>query len=263
MTPVIASLIPLIIQIAVLVVLLVLSVLLINKDRESLPMVFLSFGIALWLLSDIYWLIYGLIRPDIRMPFAANEIGEAAVFLMWAATLNSAISHGSRYAIKQAAGAIIFAVCNIGLWIMWSGEWLQDIFTGLAFGWLLYSIAITLKVVRALSKIEWFILAVFCSLLIAGQGLTFLVDIQTKQALDIGCYIILSAVILYWLFKLIVSYKKNGTNERILTLAVTMVSWCSLSMYMSDEIIYSIFEMAGTLGIALVYLATRKVVKAA
>ena len=76
-------------QVVMLSVLLALSLKLIKESGRQLPAVFLSFCYTLWLLSDIYWVIYDLIRPDQRMPFAANEIGEAATILMMAATVNS------------------------------------------------------------------------------------------------------------------------------------------------------------------------------
>ena len=69
------------IQIAVLAVLLGLTVRLVGESARNLTAVFLSFSFGLWLLTDLYWLIYDLMRPEIRMPFAANEIGEAALFL--------------------------------------------------------------------------------------------------------------------------------------------------------------------------------------
>ena len=78
----ISETIPVFIQIAVLAVLLVLSVRLIRGSSRSLPAVFLAFLFAMWLLTDLYWVIYDFMRPDRRMPFAVNEIGEASLFLL-------------------------------------------------------------------------------------------------------------------------------------------------------------------------------------
>ena len=62
-------------QIVTLAVLLTLSVKLISESERNLTAVFMSFYFALWLLTDLYWLIYDLMRPESRMPFAASVSG--------------------------------------------------------------------------------------------------------------------------------------------------------------------------------------------
>ena len=73
MTVIQITLISVSIQILVLALLLMLSVKLISESERNLTAVFMSFFFALWLLTDLYWLVYDLMRPDMRMPFAANE----------------------------------------------------------------------------------------------------------------------------------------------------------------------------------------------
>ena len=171
MTPsVLISLICVLCQIAVALVLLILSVRLIRESGRALTAVFLSFVFALWLLTDLYWLIYDLMRFDSRMPFAANEIGEAAVFLMMAATLGSAVFCDLRSGGWQTICALIFAFCNAALWIAWSGEWMQDIFIGAAFAYLLCMVTCALKMQRSLTGGEWAALGGFCLLLLLAQG---------------------------------------------------------------------------------------------
>ncbi len=64
MTIIQITLISVSIQIVVLAVLLKLAVKLIGESGRSLTAVFLSFSFALWLLTDLYWLIYDLMRPE-------------------------------------------------------------------------------------------------------------------------------------------------------------------------------------------------------
>ena len=156
------------IQTAVLAVMVFLTIRLLLKNTNSLTAVFISFCFALWFLGDIYWLVYDILRSDARMPFAANEFAEAAIMLTLAAALNSAVPHGTRAAVRQVVFGALFAVCNVVLWIAWSGEWVQDVITGLAFVWFIASAVCSLKVVHALSKQEWVLLGVLCARLIAS-----------------------------------------------------------------------------------------------
>lgn len=260
MISILATIYPSIIQILVLTVLLILCIRLLINNTESKPVVFLTFAFALSLFSDIYWLVYDFLRPDVRMPFAANEFGEVGLFLMFAATINTAVPHGSRCARKQAIGVILFMISNIALWILWSGEWLQDILIGATFTWLVYSAVCSLKVVRALKKAEWILLGIYCFVLIAGQACIFLVAEEFKQILDVGCYILLCIAQIYWLVKLVLAYKNKTSPETLLSLAASNVIWSSISLYMSEGIIYMAFMMIGTLSFIFLYLAVRKVV---
>ena len=249
------------IQVAVLAVFMVLSVRLLIKHTESLTAVFLSFVFGLWFLSNIYWLIYNFLRPDIRMPFAANEIGEAGMILMIAAIVNSAVPHGSRAAVKQIVCAVIFTVLNVILWIAWSGEWIEDIITGLVLLWLLSSAACSLKVVHALTKAEWISFGIYSAALLAGQGLTFLFEDPVKTRIDIGCYVLISLGILYWLVKLFMSYKCDHSAKKLMALAVTNLAWIIVSLFMSSGVFYTIYLNIETLSVVFLYLAAEKVVK--
>lgn len=260
MISILATIYPSIIQILALSVLLFLCIRLLIENKESMPAIFLTFTFALCLFSDIYWLVYDFLRPNVRMPFAANEFGEAGLFLMFAATINTAIPHGSRCARKQTIGVILFMISNIVLWILWSGEWLQDILIGAIFTWLVYSAVCSLKVVRALKKQEWVLLAIYCFVLIAGQTSTFLVAEQYKQVVDIGCYVLLCIAQIYWLVKLALAYKKKASPETLLSLAASNAIWSSISLYMSEGTIYTVFMIIGTISFIFMYMAVRKVV---
>lgn len=246
---------------AVLAVFMFLSIRLLLKHTDSLTAVFLSFIFSLWFLADIYWLVYDILRPDVRMPFAANEIGEAGMLLMIAALINSAVPNGSRAAIKELVCTVIFAVFNVVLWIAWSGEWIQDIITGLVLLWLLSSAVCSLKVVHALTKAEWISFGIYCAALLAGQGLTFLFEDPVKTRIDIGCYVLISLGILYWLVKLFMSYKRNHSAKKLMALAVTNLAWIIVSLFMSSGVIYTVYYNIETLSVALMYIAAEKVVK--
>ena len=212
-------------------------------------------------LADIYWLVYDILRSDARMPFAANEFAEAAMMLTLAAALNSAVPHGARAAVRQVICGALFAVCNVALWIAWSGEWVQDVITGLAFVWFVSSAVCSLKVVHALSKMEWILLGVFCALLIIGQGLTFCFNDPVKSSIDTGCYVLLSLGILYWLVKMFFSCKRKRPAGNLTSLAVASFVWIVVALFMSSGLIYHIYFNIETLAGIFVFLAVEKVVK--
>lgn len=247
-------------QIITLAVLLVFSVGLIRRSGRSLTAVFLTFVYTLLLLTDLYWVIYDFMRPGIRMPFAVNEVGEAAGFLLMSALLSSAVNYRLASARKQAIGTVLFAVCNVALWIAWSGEWAQDLIVGAAFSYFLISTTCALKVQRQLSKSEWIGLGIGCTLLILAQSLTFFTKPQTKNALETGCYIFLVAGIVYWTYKMFAARKKQASSKAVLCLVFALISWLITAVYMSDGMWYSVFLAVETFAQLLMYLSVRKVV---
>ena len=91
--------------------------------------VFYLYALILVLLSDIYWFVHGLLRPDVRIPFGANEIGEIGIFLMYSSLLNAVFKKDERFRGLWGATSLaaIFSLSVIGLWIGWTGEWVKDI----------------------------------------------------------------------------------------------------------------------------------------
>ena len=258
-----ALLISVFLQIAMLSVMLFFSVRLIRESSRSLTAVFLTFTFLLWLLTDLYWIIYDFMRPDSRMPFAVNEIGEAAMFLLLTATISASVPHWFPEARKQAIGALLFAACNIALWIAWSGEWLQDLLVGTAYAYFLYILVCSMKRRQALSKKEWIGLGIGCGLLIAGQGLTFLVPQEAKGAVDIGCYLLMASGVVLLAIKNLFAWKQHADPKALLCLATVLLGWTMTAKYMSEGGWYTAFLMMETLTMPLLYLSARKAVTGA
>ena len=128
------SMIVLIFQVAVLLALIVWTVRTLIRERFSEPIAFTAFALACLLLSDLYWIAWALLEPEARMPFAVNEIGECAVFLLLAAAMRTQLADAPRFAGARTLLPALFTACNVGLWIAWSGEWRQDVVTGLTLG---------------------------------------------------------------------------------------------------------------------------------
>lgn len=249
------------VQIAVLAVMLALTVNLIRADKSKPTAVFLAFCFALWLFCDLYWVIYDLMRPDVRMPFAANEIGETAAFLMMAATVNSVISGKERRIRFTTVGALIFSFFNVALWIAWTGEWVQDIFFGAAFAWFLCSVSEALYVKNALAIRDWVVLGILCTAMLICQLLTFIVKSDATHVAELTAYIILAAGAAFLIWRFVTAYMRNVMPEMLLALAFAMVSWFTTAKYMSDGNWYLLFLLLETLGLPMWYMTVRKVVK--
>ncbi len=254
------SYISILFQVVMLAVMLAFSVRLIGKSERSLTSAFLTFFYALCLLTDLYWVIYVFMRPDTRMPFAANEIGEAAITLLAAAILRSAVHSPYNVSIGCLVGTGLFSVCNIALWITWSGEVVQDILVGITFAYLLYSIAVSIKVSRAFKRYMWIITGTACALLVVLQGATFIVPENLKSIPDTCAYIVMTAMIIFLAFVLISSWKRHMSAEALLCDVFALFGFALTSVYMSEGLWYLLFQVCETVSFLLILLSVRKVV---
>ena len=260
MSSVLVTTLPVFFQIFVLAVLLVLAVQLIPESGQSLTVVFLAFLFSMWLLTDLYWLIYDFMRPESRMPFAVNEIGEATLFLLMPALLGTVIHYRAPSVRKQAVGAVGFVACNVALWIGWSGEWGQAILTGTVFAYFLGTTACALKVRQRLTTREWTGLGLGCLLLILAQSLTFFTGPQMEAALETGSYLFLSAGTAYWAYKMLSAWKGQAPSKDLLCQALALIGWTMMAKYMSDGNWYNLFLTVESFAQLLLYLSVRKVV---
>ena len=240
--------------------LLIYSVQLIRLRKSSLTAVFFTFCLTSLLLSELYWMIYYFMRPDTRMPFAANEIGEAAYLLLGTAVLVSAVPTWSGAARMQAAGALLFAACNTALWIAWSGEWPDDIFIGAAFAYFLYHVACGCKEKDVLTAGEWLFVGIGCVVLILGQVSVFLVPAEIKQTVDTCCYLIMTGILIFWAGKNALALQKRAESKACLCLSCALLGWSITSMYMSEGAWYNLFLITEIVSMILIYMAVRRVV---
>ena len=103
---------PIMIQIVVLLIAFWGILRMIFSDDKNIKAIFFAFAIVALLLSDIYWLAYDILRPDSRMPFAANEIAEWAMFISLGAILASDIKAYGVDARKEVFFSILFVISN-------------------------------------------------------------------------------------------------------------------------------------------------------
>lgn len=209
-----------------------------SRKRKFVPcMVLFALAVASLLLSEIYWLIYDILRPETRMPFAANEVAEWAMFLLLGVSIGAELLLPVHEAYVEIICCILFAAANTALWIGWSGEWAQDILTGMCFAYLLCMIFLRIRREGVLTASREKLLGITCIVLLAGQTATFFVPERIRKMIDLGCYVLLftiavmlMAVAVYALFK--------RTKQEALCCAYIAYAWVVTTMYMSSEGFY-------------------------
>ena len=201
--------------------------------RSSMAPVFFTFALVSNLMSSLYWLAFALLRPETRMPFAANEFGEIGAFLLLASSLNAVFRGHFAAARKTVVCAAFFAAASTALWIGWSGEWVEDMLIGFSFGYFLCVCVRSLKQSNALFRVEWRVLGVLALLLLLLQGLTFVLPEPWRSVADYGAYAVMFSVLFYGLGKLFRTLRRGLDAAAQFALAVACFAWSLSTMYMS------------------------------
>ena len=252
----------LIFQIVVLLIILVRSIMVMLHHERPVTMIFFVFAIVGYLLSNTYWLAYELLYPQVRMPFAANEIGEWAVFLSLGACLSARIKKISAPVIKELIGTSIFVVANVCLWIGWSGEWIQDIITGLVLIYFYTNLVRFMKQSEILSNGMWIGLACICVIIIAANAAGFFVPKDLVGLYDTIAYIMLFIVMAYFLIRTVISFVDTKKNDIFISFSYASIGWAVIFLYMSSEIVYNIVSFLTILSFFLAHMAHEKEVRA-
>ena len=236
------------------------SVQMLRHGSQPVTALFYTLSLVSMLLSDFYWIAYVVIRPNTRMPFAVNEIGEWAFFLLLTATIASVFRGRSKGALREMVMAALFAAASTALWIGWSGEWVQDIITGIVCGYFFCIIVQALRSFEILSSREWAGLGAMCLILIIMQALTFVLPQGAKQTVDFCCYVLMFAGIAACYAKTIHAWKRKAPPEGLFCLCCATLAWSESCMYMSAEPMYFAAEAAVTIMLPVMTIALRKVV---
>ncbi len=246
------------IQTAVLVLVLSWTVRLLVSGKREVRTAFFAFAMTSALLSNLYWLAFDILRSEETMPFAANEIGEWAMFLLLGAAINEVTAYS--FAKKEVAFAVLFTAANAGLWIAWSGEWIQDILTGVTFGYFLCSLVSKIKQNEAFHVLERRLLFISCFVLIAVQTAIFFVPDPLKNPLDLFCYWLLFAVAALLLIRAFMTLVRGGAKAAV-PCVFAAFAWATITMYMSSGVFYIAAMLMSTLCLPMMLLALKKEAK--
>ena len=214
-----------------------------NLMRENygfLP-AFFTFAMVNYLLSTLYWIAYVILRPETRMPFAADEIAECAMLLLLSAGIIADKKAKRKCVASEVIYTFIFCACNIVLWICWSGEWLQDTLFGLPHVYFLWLIIRGLSDTDAISKTERIIIRTACSISVAVQFLPLLVGEQYQIITDYIGYILMFSVLIWLLIKSIKC--RNLFISYAFFLGTMFVSYACSGVFYSIATIFQIASL--------------------
>ena len=238
-----------------------------KSGKNPMAVALFLFSLVSLMFSFAYWLTYTLIRQEMRMPFAANEIGEIAWFLLLASSLETVFRNRDFYPKKETIFTLVFVVASVALWIGWSGEWLQDIIYGFAFGYFLLTCVKSLKQTDALSKTQWRILGISCAVIIFSQAGTFFVPEGAKKPLDLFCYALMFTVLIWLFVKSVLMIKDNngakaGDTKSALAMAFSVSAFAFSTLYMSSGWFYLAALTFCLAALPLKFIALRREVSA-
>ena len=149
----------------------------------------------------------------------------------------------------------------MALWVAWSGEWAQDILSGLALGYYLVIALRLLKREAGFSYPEGLVLRAAAVLIVILQALTFVVEVPGQRILEAVCTGLMAFSILLFFIKSIIALRRNCSAS--LSLSFGGFGWILICLYMSAGLPYLIVAFCVTLIFPLMYLAVKGRVMAA
>ena len=230
----------------------------IGIGERAMPGTLFFFAMVSVLFAYIYWFTYTLMRPDARMPLAANEIGEIAVFLLLSAMLGVVFHDWKRSAKLEVLFVALFVAASIALWIAWTGEWFQDIIGGLAFGYYLCACARSLKQTDTMKRSEWLTLGVMLCVILLEHSVMFFLPETTYKMMEYLCYATMFLVLLYLMVKSIRSAIQSTDISGNLALACAAYGFSLSTMYMSEGWFYSAAMLCSLVSLVLMAIAVKK-----
>ena len=245
---------------AMCIVIIIRNARLIGKNSRSITAAFFTLSACGMLLSYIYWLAYELLRPDIRMPFAANEVGEMAVYLLQASMLVTVFGNERLDSCKETVFGVAFQLVCVALWIGWSGEWVQDILAGFAMCYMVFMAVKALVVSGAFTREEWQFQGIALGLLAVLQGLTFMFEGTMHTTLDVICYVLIFGICLFYGAVTIRAFRNKADKGVLLSLSSISFIFGLNAMFMSDEPMYFVAELFCNVMYVLISVAVRRVV---
>lgn len=247
-----------VIQVVVLIYIIIISARLIDKGNRKLLPVFFTFAMVSFLLSDLYYLIYDVLWPDTRMPFAANEIAECATILLLSAGLETLPDKKEKPVIRELIFTVLFMSANIALWIVWSGEWVQDIVFGLPYVYFLYIIVRGLNRFKVLGSRELAVGRILCVVIIAAQIVLLKLDGIIFAILDTSIYVLIFGMAVWFLVKCIKVIRENDVRRKGLYISHGFYLWTTLVMFMSAGTYYTIATGLNTVSLVVILTALKK-----
>ena len=201
---------------------------------------FFIYGMISLVLEDVYWIAYDLLRPELRMPLAADEIAGCAVILLLGSALSTRL--GDRRDQKGLALilSVVFTFANTAIWIAWTNEWLQDIVSAVPCVYFMYILLLGLMNTGAVGKAErrWAVMAISAVLIL------YIAGTLVQGAVSDGCYntglILMNIITILLLIKTVLMPRFGCSNEARLFSAFAVFFYSRLAIYLSWDMFYPI-----------------------
>jgi len=245
------------VQFLALTFIFVRAIRLVRRVPRAMPAVLFAFAIMTFLVSDLYWLAFILMKQGTRLPFTPSEIADDGVLLLYGSGMISMYRDRPERTTGLAIASAIFAIANIALWIGWSGEWVKDIIGCFPFGYMVYGCVRALKLSGAFSRREWTLIGVGCAVLLTVQAAIFFCPDSLARGLDAFCYVVLFAGIAWFVYKLARAWRHSGA-EICTVIAFSTICWCMCALYMSADPIWFIIDLVTTVMLFPALLALEK-----
>ena len=238
-----------VIQVLVLFVVIAKTNRLIKKGKSIFLPFFFILAMMSYVLSDLYWVAYDFLKPDTRMPIAANEIGECAMVLLLCAGLDSLLADKRKVA-GEVLYAFLFIAANIALWIVWSGEWVQDILFGIPYIYFLWLLIRGIRTRGTMTRKELSFALVTSVLVLATLVFIRFVEGFVRSFALLACYLEM-LVLIVWLG--IKSFRSKD-----FFVATTFFLWTILSMFATPNPYYNVPFFANTVALPMMFVALKK-----
>lgn len=220
-----------ILQSIVLVAVIVKTVRLMADRKNTFLPFFFILAMASYLLSNLYWIAYDFLKPDTRMPIASNEIGECAMILLLSAGLESLLKDKKRI-LGEIVFAFLFIGANIALWIVWSGEWFQDVLFGIPYIYFLWILIRGIRSREVMARRELLLAAVMSISVLILQIPLLCEKGFLYEFVNVVCFVVM--------FTLMVLLGIKSFRSKDFFVTSTFFLWTELAMFLSSVPYYNL-----------------------
>ena len=229
-----------------------------KAGRHGIFPAFFTFAMLSLLLCNLYGSVNSMLNPGVRLPFAADEIADCAMVFLLCAGLEALNRKKEKPLIRDLLFSLIFMGINIMLWIIWSGEWIQDIVFGIPYIYLMYLLLHGVRKTRAVNRKEALLAGTACCSIVFLQGLKLLVDSSVGKWLEGACHGLEYSVSVWFIWKSMQALKEEETEEKALFLSLLGFLWTLLVSFMSADILYSMSLIMNTATLPVMLAAVKR-----
>ncbi len=256
-TDIILDIILNVLQLIILVVGIISSLRLKVSEKGYIFRAFFTFGMISLALDDIYWIVYEVLRPEQRMPFAGNEVAASAMILLFASALTRILPKTERVSKGILVITLVFMLPVVALWTAWSGAFIENLVCGIPYMYFLYIILLGVRKYEIADIRKGIVIAVLCAFVII-LNIASLVFREMAHILDTFNYTIVNMMTLYFLIRCIHLLKYDVSGRRSIVLSFILFFHTCNVMYMSGGFAYNLALFMNILSLPVMFLSVKK-----